>query len=99
MPEYMLKLYITGFTPRAKNAIANLQRICTEELDETFNLQIIDVIENPQLAKNERIIATPTLIKALPAPIRHIVGDLSDIEKILLGLDIRLSKNAKIQKG
>ncbi len=88
MSGFVLKLYVTGMTPRAERAVANLRRICAEELDDRYELVIIDVLENPQLAEDEKIIATPTLIKKLPAPVRRIIGDLSDTEKVLLGLDL-----------
>jgi circadian clock protein KaiB len=83
-----LKLYVTGKTPRSERAIANLHRLCKQELEGLFELSIIDVLEHPQLAEHEKIIATPTLIKELPPPIRRVIGDLSDKEKVLLGLDI-----------
>ncbi|HEX6308375.1 MAG TPA: circadian clock protein KaiB [Longimicrobiales bacterium] len=88
LSKYLLKLYVTGKTPRAELAIANLQRICEEELQGRYELQIIDVLEHPQLAEDERILATPTLIKRLPPPLRRVIGDLSDKEKVLLGLDV-----------
>lgn len=88
MSAYTLRLYITGHTPRAERAIANLRRICDEELKGEYEMVIIDVLERPQLAEDERILATPTLIKNLPPPLRRIIGDLSDTEKVLLGLDI-----------
>jgi circadian clock protein KaiB len=84
-----LKLYVTGETPRANLAIANLRRICEQELHGDYELQIIDVLEHPQLAEDERILATPTLIKQLPPPLRRVIGDLSDSEKVLLGLELR----------
>jgi circadian clock protein KaiB len=86
--DYLLKLYVTGKTPRAEQAIANLRRICEEDLHGQYELQIIDVLENPQLAEDEKILATPTLIKRLPPPLRRVIGDLSDKEKVLLGLDV-----------
>ena len=88
-PQYILKLYITGRSPRAERAIANLQRLCQEELEGCYQLEIIDVVEHPQLAEDERILATPTLIKQLPPPLRRVIGDLSDRDKVLLGLDVR----------
>jgi circadian clock protein KaiB len=97
-----LKLYVTGRTSRSERAIANLQRLCKEELEGRYELSIIDVLEHPQLAEIEKIIATPTLIKELPPPLRRVIGDLSDKEKVLLGLDIvRLTNNAqaKIEEG
>jgi circadian clock protein KaiB len=84
----VLKLYVTGKTPRAERAIANLRRICDTELQGRYELHVIDVLEHPQLAEEERILATPTLIKRLPPPLRRVIGDLSDKEKVLLGLDV-----------
>lgn len=88
LSSYILKLYVTGKTPRAEKAIANLRRICEEDLKGQYELQIIDVLENPQLAEDEKILATPTLIKRLPPPLRRVIGDLSDKDKVLLGLDV-----------
>jgi len=88
MGKYLLKLYVTGKTPRSERAIANLKAICEEELNNQYELIIIDVLERPQLAEEEKILATPTLIKQLPPPLRRIIGDLSDKEKVLLGLDL-----------
>jgi circadian clock protein KaiB len=86
--SYILKLYVTGKTSRTERAIANLKRICDEDLKGQYELQIIDVLEHPQLAEDEKILATPTLIKRLPPPLRRVIGDLSDKEKVLLGLDV-----------
>lgn len=88
MRNYQLKLYITGHTQRSQQAIANLRRICDEELRGEYELVVIDVLERPQLAEDEKILATPTLVKELPMPIRRIIGDLSDSERVLLGLDL-----------
>ncbi|MEI6045104.1 MAG: circadian clock protein KaiB [Chloroflexota bacterium] len=88
MNKYLLKLYIAGRSPRSERAIANLQRICDEQLGDQYEMMIIDVLERPELAENEKILATPTLIKQLPPPLRRIIGDLSDIEKVLIGLDL-----------
>jgi circadian clock protein KaiB len=88
LSKYLLKLYVTGKTPRAEKAIANLRRICDEDLNGQYELQIIDVLEHPQLAEDEKILATPTLIKRLPPPLRRVIGDLSDKDKVLLGLDV-----------
>lgn len=88
MANYLLKLYVTGRTPRSEKAIANLRRICDEELHGQYEMQVIDVLEHPQLAEDEKILATPTLIKRLPPPLRRVIGDLSDTEKVLLGLDV-----------
>ena len=89
MPNYILKLYVTGQTPRATRAIENLRRVCEEELHGQYELQIIDVLEHPQLAEDDKVLATPTLIKQLPPPLRRVIGDLSDKEKVLLGLEVR----------
>jgi len=86
---YILKLYITGHTARSEEAIRNMRRICEGELQGQYDLEIIDVLENTPLAENEKILATPMVIRKLPPPIRRIVGDLSDREKVLLGLDIQ----------
>ncbi len=88
MSEYILKLYITGKTANSQRAINNLKSICDKELKGRYNLKVIDVLESPQLAEDEKIMATPTLVKNLPPPIRRIIGDLSDTEKVLLGLDL-----------
>jgi len=88
MDKYVIKLYVTGQTPRSQRAIDNLRRICDEELHGKYNLAVIDVLERPQLAEDEKILATPTVIKELPPPIRRIIGDLSDTERVLLGLDL-----------
>lgn len=89
--EYILKLYITGQTPRSVAAINNLQRICEVDLQGAYEMIVIDVLESPKLAEDDRIIATPTLIKHLPPPLRRVIGDLSDTHKVLLGLDLRPS--------
>lgn len=86
MNKYLLKLYITGQTPRSEAAIANLRKICETELNGVYEMVVIDILERPQLAEDEKILATPTLIKELPPPLRRIIGDLSDTEKVLLGL-------------
>ncbi|MEO5356964.1 MAG: circadian clock protein KaiB [Nitrospirae bacterium YQR-1] len=89
MGNYILKLYITGKTPKSERAITNLKNLCEVELQNQYEMVIIDVLERPQLAEDEKILATPTLIKELPPPLRRIIGDLSDTEKVLLGLDLQ----------
>lgn len=89
MEKYLLKLYVTGQTVHAQRAIANLRRICEQELGGRYEMTVIDVLERPQLAEDEKILATPTVVKALPLPIRRIIGDLSDTEKVLVGLDLQ----------
>jgi len=88
MGKHILRLYITGQTPRSQQAIANLRRLCKESLGEEYELSIIDVLERPQLAEDEKIMATPTVVKALPPPMRRIIGDLSDVKQVLVGLDL-----------
>jgi circadian clock protein KaiB len=99
MERYIIKLYVTGKTPRAQDAIDNLRRICEQELGGRYNLAVIDVLERPQLAEDEKILATPTVVKELPVPIRRIIGDLSDTERVLLGLDLRPAPEADGRKG
>lgn len=88
MKNHLLKLYITGHTPRSERAISQLRQICETELAGQYELVIIDILERPQLAEDEKILATPTLIKVLPPPLRRVIGDLSDVDKVLLGLDL-----------
>ncbi len=89
LSKYLLKLYVTGSSSRSDSAITNLRRICEEELEGQYQLEIIDVLEFPDQAEDARILATPTLIKSLPVPLRRVIGDLSDKEKVLLGLQLR----------
>lgn len=86
--KYLLRLFVTGASTRTATAISNLRRICEQELDGQFDLEIIDVLEFPELAEDEKILATPTLIKSLPLPLRRVIGDLSNTEKVLLGLEV-----------
>ena len=87
--EYILRLYVTGSTPRSLKAISNLKQLCEEYLPGAYDLKVIDIYKNPDAVREEQIIAAPTLIKQLPAPLRRFVGDLSNTEKLLIGLDIR----------
>ena len=87
--RYLLRLYVTGMTPNSLRAIENIKRICQEHLEGRYELEIIDIYQNPVLAQGEQIIAAPTLIKALPLPLRKFIGDMSQTERILLGLDLR----------
>lgn len=87
--EYILRLYVTGSTPRSLKAISNLKRLCEEYLPGAYDLEVIDIYKNPDAVRDEQIIAAPTLIKQLPAPLRRFVGDLSNTQKLLIGLDIR----------
>ncbi|HVI55981.1 MAG TPA: circadian clock KaiB family protein [Luteibacter sp.] len=88
LPHYQLRLFITGSTPRSTRAIENLRRICAENLDGRYELEVIDVYERPETTRELQIVATPTLVKVLPEPLRRIIGDLSDELKVLAGLDL-----------
>jgi circadian clock protein KaiB len=87
--KYILRLFITGATSRSVLAIENLKKICEEYLDGRYVLEVIDLYQKPGLAQEEQIIAAPTLIKKLPLPFRRIIGDMSNKEKVLIGLDLR----------
>ncbi|MDR3367642.1 circadian clock KaiB family protein [Rhodoferax sp.] len=87
--RYILKLYVAGQSPKSVNAIANIKKICDENLQGRYELDVIDLYQQPQLAQGEQIIAIPTLIRKLPLPLRRIIGDLSNTELVLVGLDIR----------
>jgi circadian clock protein KaiB len=86
MKKFLLKLYVTGHTPRSEQAISNLRRICEQELAEECEVVIVDVLENPQQAEDHKIVVTPTLIRESPPPLRRIIGDLSNTEQVLQGL-------------
>ena len=86
---YTLRLYVAGQTPKSLAAFANLKRICEEHLAGRYTIEVIDLLEHPQLAKGDQIFAIPTLVRRLPEPLRKIIGDLSDTEKVLVGLDLR----------
>ena len=86
--KYILKLYIAGLSPRSERAITNLNKICDTHLKGRYELQVIDLYQHPTLAKGEQIVAAPTLVKKLPLPLRKIIGDMSDEEKVLVGLDL-----------
>jgi circadian clock protein KaiB len=86
---YTLRLYIAGQTPRSLAALANLKEICEEHLARRYTLQVVDLLENPQLARGDQILAIPTLVRKLPLPMRRIIGDLSNTERVLVGLDLR----------
>lgn len=86
--RYVLRLYVTGMTPRSARAVRNLQAICDEYLDGRYDLEVIDIYQQPVLTKGEQIIAAPTLIKKLPLPMRRIIGDMSNRERVLLDLDL-----------
>jgi circadian clock protein KaiB len=88
---YTLRLYVTGLTPRSTRAIANLRALCEEFLAGRHELEVIDLYQQPELAQNAQLIAAPTLVKELPLPVRRLIGDLSDEQRVLVGLDLRRS--------
>jgi circadian clock protein KaiB len=87
--QYVLRLYISGLTPRSTEALATIRAVCDEHLQGRVQLEVIDLYQNPERADTDEIIATPTLIKQLPAPLRRLVGDLSNVERVLVGLNLR----------
>lgn len=88
-PVWELRLYVAGQTAKSLRAFANLNRICEEHLAGRYRIEVIDLLKNPQLAKGDQILALPTLIRRLPEPVKKIIGDLSDTERVLVGLDLR----------
>ncbi len=86
---FILRLYVAGQTPKSLAAFANLKRICEEHLAGQYQIEVIDLLENPQLAAGDQILAIPTLVRKLPPPVRKIIGDLSNTERVLIGLDLR----------
>jgi circadian clock protein KaiB len=86
---YCLRLYVAGPTPKSALAFTNLKRICEEHLQGRYEIEIINLLENPQLARGDQILAVPTLVRRLPEPIKKIIGDLSNTERVLVGLDLR----------
>ena len=84
-----LRLYIAGYTPRAVSALENLKAICEKHLHGLYRIEVIDLLRNPRLARGDQIVAVPTLVRKLPVPVRKIIGDLSDEERVLVGLDLR----------
>jgi circadian clock protein KaiB len=89
MGKYLLRLYVTGTTGRSMRAIENVRRICEEHLRGLYDLEVVDIYKNLPLARGDQIIAAPTLIKRLPEPLRRLIGDMSDEQRVLLGLDLR----------
>ena len=95
LSRYVLRLYVAGLTARSTNAITRLKAVCEDYLPGRYDLEIIDIYQQPHLAAKAQIIAVPTLVKELPAPLRKLIGDLSDKERILVGLDLTLDKPAR----
>jgi circadian clock protein KaiB len=87
--KWDLRLYVAGQTPRAIAALENLKRICEEHLSGEYHIEVVDLLQNPQLARGDQILAVPTLVRKLPEPVRKIIGDLSNTERVLVGLDLR----------
>jgi circadian clock protein KaiB len=88
-PTYELRLYVAGKTARSLTAFANLKKICEEHLPDSYRIEVIDLLENPQLGKGDQILAIPTLVRKIPEPMKKIIGDLSNTERVLVGLDIK----------
>jgi circadian clock protein KaiB len=93
--KYVLRLYVAGLTPRSTKAIANVKEICEEYLQGRYELEVVDIYQQPKLAQGEQIIVAPTLIKKLPLPLRRLIGDMSDREKFLAGIDLKPRKPKK----
>jgi len=87
--RYRLRLYVAGQTPKSLSAFTNLKKICDEHLDGRYEIEIVDLLQKPQLARGDQILAIPTLVRRLPAPVKKIIGDLSNTERVLVGLDLR----------
>lgn len=94
---YVLRLYVSGTTPKSVQAIANIKKLCEEHLEGRYVLEVIDLYQQPHLAQDEQIIAAPTLIKKLPLPLRHIIGDMSKTERVLVGLGLRKKADGAIE--
>jgi circadian clock protein KaiB len=88
-PKYDLRLYVAGDTAKSSVALANLKRICSEHLGGEYSIKVIDLVKHPALARGDQILAIPTLVRHLPSPIRKIIGDFSDTERVLVGLDVK----------
>jgi len=95
--KYVLRLYVTGMTPKSTRAIANVRKLCEQYLEGAYELNVIDIYQQPTLAAGEQIIATPTLIKQLPLPFRKLIGDMSDKDKFLLGIDLKKNTEDRSQ--
>jgi circadian clock protein KaiB len=89
---WQLRLYVAGQTPKSLTAFSNLKKICESHLDGCYSIEVVDLIDQPELSKGDQILAIPTLVRKLPQPVRKIIGDLSDTERVLVGLDLRPAK-------
>ena len=95
LKEWNLRLYVAGMTPNSLRATDNLKKICDEHLKDRYELEVIDLYQQPVLAQGEQIIAAPTLIKKLPLPLRKVIGDMNNVERVLVGLDLRPKAKSK----
>jgi len=87
--SFVLRLYVAGQSPKSLKALANLKRLCVDKLDSRYEIEVVDLIDNPRLAVGDEIIALPTLVRRLPEPMRKVIGDLSDVERVIVGLQLR----------
>ena len=94
--KYLLRLYVTGTTGRSVRAIQNVRRICEVHLQGLYDLEVVDIYKNLPLARGDQIIAAPTLIKRLPSPLRRLIGDMSDEQRVLVGLDLRSRRSGRV---
>ncbi|OIP90508.1 MAG: hypothetical protein AUK24_04185 [Syntrophaceae bacterium CG2_30_49_12] len=94
--KYVLRLYVTGMTPKSTHAIANVKKLCETYLAGRYELEVVDIYQQPKPAKGEQIIATPTLVKKLPLPLRKLIGDMSDTDRFLVGIDLK-PKNSRVR--
>jgi circadian clock protein KaiB len=93
--KWILRLYVAGQTPKCLTAFANLKKLCEDQLKGKYRIEVIDLLENPKLSRDDQILAIPTLVRKLPVPVRKIIGDLSNTERVLVGLDIKGSQGKK----
>lgn len=93
--KYVLRLYVAGMTPKSRMALANIRKICEEKLKGRYDLEVIDVYQQPDVAKGEQILAAPTLVKRLPEPLRKIIGDLSDTQRVIVGLNLKVKETPR----
>lgn len=91
--DWILRLYVAGQTPKSLAAFANLKRICEEHLAGRYRLEVVDLVQNPDLANHDQIVALPTLVRRLPEPIKRIIGDLSDLERVMVGMELKPAAN------
>jgi circadian clock protein KaiB len=93
-PKLLLRLYVAGQTPKSLKALSNLKKLCVEYAKDGYQIEVIDLMKKPELARQDQVLAIPTLVRSLPVPIRKIIGDLSDTEKVLVGLDLHVGHSA-----